>query len=106
MSSNDVEEKDKGGRPPEGIKFGQHKNAFGWDPTGIKGIKQDFKSGNQATTFQPNPKFKSRQTSVATTENITRNMKSKHRGIISETLNSDTHQDPDFGTMLDENNIL
>jgi hypothetical protein len=105
MSSNDVEEKDKGGRPPEGIKFGQHKNAFGWDPTGIKGIKQDFKSGNQSTTFQPDPRFKPRQTSIAT-ENITRNMKSKRYGIINETLNSDSLQDPDSGTMLDENNIL
>ena len=42
MSSNEVEEKDKGGRPPEGIKFGQHKNAFGWDPVGSKQLKQDF----------------------------------------------------------------
>ena len=40
MSSDDVEEKDKGGRPPEGIKYGQHKNEFGWDPTGAKTIKQ------------------------------------------------------------------
>jgi hypothetical protein len=32
----------KGGRPKEGIKFGQHKNAFGWDPTGKKEIDQAF----------------------------------------------------------------
>ena len=42
MSSNEVLEKDKGGRPPEGIKFGQHKNAFGWDPVGNKQIKQEI----------------------------------------------------------------
>ena len=29
MSSSEVEEKDQGGRPKEGIKFGQHKNEFG-----------------------------------------------------------------------------
>ena len=30
MSSDDViENTDRGGRPPEGIKYGQHNNAFG-----------------------------------------------------------------------------
>jgi hypothetical protein len=42
MSSDEVEEKDKGGRPKEGIKFGQHKNAFGWDPTGKKELIKHF----------------------------------------------------------------
>jgi len=55
MSSDEVEEKDKGGRPKEGIKFGQHKNAFGWDPIGKKQIDQDFDSENQKSAFLPNP---------------------------------------------------
>ena len=59
MSSDDVEDKDKGGRPPEGIKYGQHKNEFGWDPTGAKTIKQDTDIENQMTTFQPDPRFRS-----------------------------------------------
>lgn len=34
MSSN--KEKDPGGRPKEGLKFGQHKHPLGWDPVGAK----------------------------------------------------------------------
>ena len=47
MSSDDVEEKDPGGRPKEGIKFGQHKNAFEWDPTGKKELDKAFDIKNQ-----------------------------------------------------------
>jgi hypothetical protein len=55
MSSDEVEEKKGGGRP-EGIKYGQHDNAFGWDPTGQKTLKQAFDSENQKTAFQPMPR--------------------------------------------------
>jgi hypothetical protein len=111
MSSDDVEEKDKGGRPPEGIKFGQHKNAFGWDPTGKKELDQAFNAQNQMSAFKPNPDA---DRSVKTISNETVNMlkqfevKRKNIQIITETLN---HQQTiidnrDTGTMLDENNIL
>jgi len=111
MSSDDVEEKDKGGRPPEGIKFGQHKNAFGWDPTGKKEIDQAFNAQNQMSAFKPNPDA---DRSIKTISNETVNMlkqfgvKRKNIQIITETLN---HQQTiidnrDTGTMLDENNIL
>ena len=53
MSSDEVEDKDVGGRPKEGIKFGQHDNAFGWDSTGQKTLKQAFDSKNQKTAFEP-----------------------------------------------------
>jgi len=101
MSSKDVEEKDAGGRPPEGIKYGQHKNAMGWDPMGTKQINQAFDVENQKTTFQADPRFKSR------TENIVKGMRTNKKvSIITETLKSADKLDPDKGTMLDENNIL
>ena len=107
MSSNDVEEKDKGGRPKEGIKFGQHKNAFGWDPLGTKQIDQAFDPENQKTTFQPDTtRFRPAKTSVRT-ESILKNMPiKKTTGIITETFKLDGSSDPDAGTILDENNIL
>jgi hypothetical protein len=109
MSSSEVEEKDKGGRPPEGIKYGQHKNEFGWDPTGIKQIKQAFNPENQKTAFQPDPKFK-RTVGTVAVESILKkfNSKNKSKSIITESLKSSkpTETDTDAGTMLDENNIL
>jgi hypothetical protein len=33
-------------------------------------------------------------------------MKTKKVSIITETLNANKNEDPDAGTMLDENNIL
>ena len=107
MSSNDVENKDKGGRPPEGIKFGQHKNALGWDPLGTKQIKQDLNPENQQTTFQPDPKkFRPAQSPVRT-EHIIKNMPiKKTTGIITETFKRIEDSDQDAGTILDENNIL
>jgi hypothetical protein len=105
MSSNEVEDKDPGGRPPEGIKSGQHKNAFGWDPLGTKQIKQAFDPENQKTAFQPDSQFKSRM-STTKTENILRGMKSKKMNIITESLRATNSEDLDSGTMLDENNIL
>jgi len=109
MSANDVLEPDKGGRPPEGIKSGQHKNALGWDPLGIKQIKQDVKSAGQATTFTPDPRFyrrQSRNSSFATEHaDILKKIKPKAPKIITETFNTE-HTDTDSGSMLDENNIL
>ena len=107
MSSKDVEEKDKGGRPPEGIKFGQHKNALGWDPLGTKQIRQALDPENQKTAFMPDTKrFRPGQSNVRT-EQIVKNMPiKKTTGIITETFKHNTEIDPDKGTMLDENNIL
>jgi len=101
MSSD--EETDPGGRPKEGIKFGQHKNAFGWDPTGAK-------ENNQFnTTFQPDPRARKVNNSMGrtTTESIAtrmniENYKKKKIMIYEDTKSTDT----DSGTFLDENNIL
>jgi len=110
MSSDDVEEKDLGGRPPEGIKSGQHQNEFGWDPTGIKTIKQTFNPENQKTAFQPDPKFKNNATVAVEHNNILKHLKIKNKGasIITESLKTaiPTETDKDAGTILDENNIL
>ena len=111
MSSDDVEQKDKGGRPKEGIKFGQHKNEFGWDPTGIKAIKQEINPEHQKTTFQPDTNFKNRAGAVAVEHHdILKRIKSKNKGasIITESLKSNkiSETDTDAGTLLDENNIL
>jgi hypothetical protein len=104
MSSNEVEEKDKGGRPPEGIKFGQHKNAFGWDPIGNKQIKQDLNPDNQKTTFQPDPNVRTNRNTVKA-EHITKHIPLKKTAkIIAESIN--VKRDRDSGTMLDETNIL
>jgi hypothetical protein len=101
MSSNAVEDKDLGGRPPEGIKYGQHKNAFGWDPTGAKELKQAFDPENQKTAFQPSHK----PMKALSKENvdILKYMKAKNTKILFETKEQ---QKSDVGTMLDENNIL
>ena len=101
MSSKDVEEKDLGGRPPEGIKYGQHKNAFGWDPSGAKELKQAFDPENQKTAFQPAHKpMKSLSKENA---DILKHMKTKNTKILFETKEQ---QKSDIGTLLDENNIL
>ena len=109
MSSDDVEEKDQGGRPPEGIKFGQHKNALGWDPTGAKQIKQAFNPENQKTAFLPDPNSRTGAGMVATeNHNILKYLKSKNSKLITESMKSKKQKqdDADSGTMLDENNIL
>ena len=105
MSSDEVEEKDPGGRPKEGIKSGQHANAFGWDPTGKKTIDQAFDPENMKTAFQPTVRQrKSSMTSEA--QNILNYFKKqKGQKIITETMNSES-KDTDLGTMLDEDNIL
>jgi hypothetical protein len=109
MSSDEVEEKDKGGRPKEGIKFGQHKNAFGWDPTGKKEIDQAFDVNNQKTTFLSDPR-RERKLDMAS-ENIVKALqktkKTKQRNVILETMKpASENESSDAGTLLDENNIL
>lgn len=108
MSSDEVEEKDKGGRPKEGIKFGQHKNAFGWDPTGKKEIDQSFDVENQKSAFLPNPR-RERKLDLAH-ESILKTLKrskyAKSYSIISESITKNKETDSDSGTLLDENNIL
>jgi len=109
MSSDDVEKKDKGGRPKEGIKFGQHKNEMGWDPTGAKTIKQAFNPENQRTAFLPDMRAsKAVNKPSVSTENFIKKIKTKGPRIITESLKANNLNDPekDSGTMLDENNIL
>jgi hypothetical protein len=109
MSTDEVEQKDQGGRPKEGIKFGQHKNAFGWDPTGKKELDQAFNPENQKTTFTPDKRFDKAVRPVATeNHNILRYLNknnSKGPNIITETLKN-KKKDLDRGTILDEGNIL
>jgi hypothetical protein len=112
MSSDGVEAKDPGGRPKEGIKFGQHKNAFGWDPVGNKQFAQDFNPENQKTAFLPDPR------ASRTVKNLSKESKdiidilssrgTKGPKIISESMKpqSAKQNDLDNGTMLDEKNIL
>tara|TARA_R110000868_G_scaffold74972_3_gene216626 strand:- start:1542 stop:3380 length:1839 start_codon:yes stop_codon:yes gene_type:complete len=109
MSSDDVEQKDKGGRPKEGIKFGQHKNEFGWDPTGAKTLKQAFNPENQSTAFQPNIPSQLSKPISAESHDILKYLKGKKgTKIITESLKNkqQTMENNDLGTMLDENNIL
>ena len=108
MSSKDVEDKDPGGRPPEGIKFGQHKNAFGWDPTGKKEIDQSFDTNNQKTAFLPNPR-RERKLDLAA-ENVIKTLNSskykKTNSMLLESITPTKLNNSDSGTLLDENNIL
>jgi hypothetical protein len=110
MSSDEVEEKDQGGRPKEGIKFGQHKNEFGWDPTGKKELDQAFRPENQKTAFQPDPAFVKTKTVnniAAENHDILKYLKTKSPKILMESLKSKSIDDnSDSGTMLDETNIL
>ena len=111
MSSKEVEEKDLGGRPPEGIKSGQHKNAFGWDPTGRKELKQAFDPANQKTTFTPDARRDRTVRPISTeSHNILKHLKSKNKtsNMLLESLKSSKidNDDKDKGTLLDENNIL
>ena len=96
---------DQGGRPPEGIKSGQHRNAFGWDPLGTKQIKQSFDPQNQKTAFQPDPQRRPKIGTWAKTESsdiLKKIKKSTSTKLLYENKETDT----DSGTMLDENNIL
>ena len=107
MSSDEVEDRDVGGRPPEGIKSGQHDNELGWDPTGNKTIKQAFDPENQKTAFQPLPR--DRKMSFTTeNNNLIKSLKNKYNkkpNIITESLKNES-TNSDIGTMLDEDNIL
>jgi len=110
MSSDDVEKKDVGGRPKEGIKSGQHKNAFGWDPTGSKELKQVSNPETQKTTFQPDTRWNKNNRPVsAENHDILKHLKLKNKGvsIITESLKpKQTQHESDKNTMLDEDNIL
>ena len=108
MSSNEVEEKDKGGRPPEGIKYGQHKNEFGWDPTGKKEIDQAFNVKNQTTAFLPGKPTAEKTPTAESRHNILNYLKGKTPKIILESLKSNkiVKSDSDRGSLLDEDNIL
>ena len=98
MSTDDVMDKDRGGRPPEGIKYGQHKNHMGWDPTGAKTVKQAMN-----TTFQPDPRYKTKSISVATeNSDILKKIKKNTTKILSEKENDKS----ETKSMLDESNIL
>lgn len=100
-----TESDDQGGRPPEGIKSGQHRNAFGWDPIGTKQIKQAFDPENQKTTFQPDPQRRPKIGTWAKTESA--DILKKIKKSTSTKLLYETKQnDEDAGSMLDENNIL
>ena len=104
MSTDDVENKDQGGRPPEGLKYGQHDNEFGWDPTGAKTLKQGTDPKNFASTFQPNNRMKNNVTKATAMENanIIKKLTSKKSKILTETdknLNNSS-------SLLDEDNIL
>ena len=104
MSTDDVENKDTGGRPPEGIKYGQHDNEFGWDPTGAKTLKQGTDPKNFTSTFQPNDRMKNNVTKATAMENanIIKKLTSKKSKILTETdkkLNNSS-------SLLDEDNIL
>ena len=108
MSSNEVEEKDKGGRPPEGIKYGQHKNEFGWDPTGKKEIDQAFNVKNQTTAFLPGKPTAEKTPTAESRHNILNYLKGKTPKIILESLKSHkiVKSNIDRGSLLDEDNIL
>ena len=102
MSSDEVQDTDQGGRPPEGIKYGQHANEFGWDPTGAKTMK-GVMNGPQ-TTFQPDSRARGKVTKATAMENanIIKKMTSKKSKILNET---DTKSSIS-SSLLDEDNIL
>lgn len=124
MSHGEVLEPDLGGRPPEGIKPGQHKNEMGWDPLGIKQIKQSFDPNNMKSTFSPDPRFHDRHIRKAGTRHgysneskhpVLKKIKQKQRKSMLreienrnkiDSINSTFNLTSDSGTMLDENNIL
>ena len=96
---------DEGGRPPEGIKYGQHKNAFGWDPMGTKQIRQAMNPENQQTTFQPDNRFTKRVSSWTRTESADI-LKRIKKDTATKMLYESNDKTEDSGTLLDENNIL
>ena len=102
MSSDDVEEKDKGGRPPEGIKYGQHANHFGWDPTGAKTMKGVMNGPN--TTFQPDNRMRHKKSIATAMENV--NIIKKLSKKKSKLLKEDSINTNNSSSMLDEDNIL
>ena len=109
MSSKEVEEKDLGGRPPEGIKPEQHKNAMGWDPTGKKELQSLSNPDNQKSTFTADTRWDRAVRPVSTeSHNIMKYLKNRQPKMLFESLKTQKQHDTDSdkGTMLDENNIL
>lgn len=109
MSSKEVEEKDPGGRPPEGIKPEQHKNAMGWDPTGKKELQSLSNPDNQKSTFTADTRWDRAVRPVSTeSHNIMKYLKNRQPKMLFESLKTQKQHDTDSdrGTMLDENNIL
>ena len=109
MSSKEVEEKDLGGRPPEGIKPEQHKNAMGWDPTGKKELQSLSNPDNQKSTFTADTRWDRAVRPVSTeSHNILKYLKNRQPKMLFESLKTQKQHDTDSdrGTMLDENNIL
>tara|TARA_R110000782_G_scaffold59656_3_gene123694 strand:+ start:3148 stop:4971 length:1824 start_codon:yes stop_codon:yes gene_type:complete len=104
MSSDDPENKDKGGRPPEGIKYGQHANEFGWDPTGAKTIKQGTDPKNFDTTFKPDTRMRGKVTKATAMEHasILKNLNSQKSKVLNETDKNSNNS----SSLLDEDNIL
>ena len=87
------------------LNHGQHANAFGWDPTGAKTLKQAFNPENQKTTFQPDLNKRKRTMRSEAQHVLNYYRKQKGQKIITETMNSSS-EDKDSGSMLDENNLL
>ena len=104
MSSDNPENKDKGGRPPEGIKYGQHANEFGWDPTGAKTIKQGTDPKNFDTTFKPDTRMRGKVTKATAMEHasILKNLNSQKSKVLNETDKNSNNS----SSLLDEDNIL
>ena len=102
--SSDEQEKDLGGRPKEGIKFGQHKNEFGWDPFGNKELRQITDLENQTNAFQP---VKRDKKPILSKESRDLLMKFKSKNSTTKMLYEQQNtNDLDSGTLLDEKNIL
>ena len=105
MSSKEVEEKDLGGRPPEGIKPEQHKNALGWDPTGKKELQSLSNPDNQKSTFTADTRWDRAVRPVSTeSHNIMKYLKNRQPKMLFESLKTQKQHDTDSdrGTMLDD----
>ena len=103
--SSDEQDKDLGGRPKEGIKFGQHKNEFGWDPFGNKELQQITDLENQTNAF--NPVKRERKLALSKeSQDLLLKFKSKNSSTKMLYEQQQTTNDTDAGTLLDEKNIL
>jgi hypothetical protein len=100
--TQDEEWMDNVGRPKESGTYGKHKSNLTRDPLGRKEL------GAPKPDSSP-LKHKYRGNSPIHIESIVKNIRNekvKPKSIITESLTEEISQDPDAGTMLDENNIL